>query len=111
MALHHATPGEVIKLRSVAQSDLKTNALVKTDSFETIQLVVRAGEQIPGHAVAGSMSLYGMEGEVVVELEDGERRLGAGTWLYLEPQARHAVRGINDASLLLTIYFDEPSRA
>lgn len=111
MALHHATPGEVMRLRSVAESDLKTIALVKTDSFETIQLVVRAGEQIRRHAVAGSMSLYCIEGEAVLELDDGERRLGAGDWLYLGPHAWHAVRCVSDASLLLTILFDERTGA
>lgn len=107
MALHHAASGEVMRLRSLTDADAKTVALVKTPSFETVHLVIRGGEHIPGHAIAGSLSLYCIEGEAVVELEEGERRLDPGDWLYLTPQVRHGVRGITDASLLLTILFDQ----
>jgi quercetin dioxygenase-like cupin family protein len=109
MAVHHATPGEVMKLRSISDTDTKTTALVKTDSFETIHLVVRAGEHIPDHKVGGSISLYCIEGETAIDTPDGERQLGAGDWLYLGPAARHAVRGITDASLILTVLFDRPT--
>lgn len=107
MALHHAAAGEVMRLHRLADADTKTAALVKTRSFEAIHLVVRGGEYIPGHAVRGSISLYCIEGEALIELDEGERRLGVGEWLYLEPQARHAVRGVTDTSLLLTILFDQ----
>ena len=109
MALHHAAPGEVMKLVSIANPDAKTTALVKTDSFEAIQLIVRAGEHIPAHKVAGTLSLHCIEGEAAIEGEDGEHLLAAGGWIYLEPGAPHAVRGITDAALLLTILFDRPT--
>lgn len=108
MAIHHATAGEVIKLRPASNAEAKTIALVKTDSFETIHLVVRAGEHLPKHKVAGTLSLYCIEGEVAIDTEDGERRVAAGGWLYLEPGASHAVRGVADATLILTILFDWP---
>lgn len=109
MAMHHAEAGEVMKLRSISDTEAKTTALVKTDSFETIHLVVRAGEHIPDHKVGGSMSLYCIEGETVIDTPDGERQLGAGDWLYLGPAMPHAVRGITDASLILTVLFDRPT--
>lgn len=109
MAMHHAAAGEVMKLRPASNPEVKTTALVKTDSFETIHLVVRAGDHIPDHKVGGTMSLYCIEGEIIIDMENGERRLGAGDWLYLGPGAPHAVRGIFDASLILTVLFDRPT--
>ncbi len=106
MALHHADAGEVMKLPSVSDAKTKTAALVKTDSFETIHLVVRADERIPDHKVAGSISLYCVEGSAIIGTDDGERRLTAGHWLYLEPEAPHSVTGVTDASLVLTVFFD-----
>lgn len=110
MALHHAIAGEVVRLPSVANPETKTAALVKTDSFETIHLVIRASDQIPNHRVTGSISLFCVEGMVTIETEDGERRMKAGEWLYLEPNEPHSVRGLEDAGLMLTILFDRPAQ-
>ena len=107
MALHHAVAGEVVKLPSVADSETKTAALVKTASFETIHLVVRAGDHIPEHKVTGSISLFCMHGMVIIETEAGEHEMKAGEWIYFEPNETHGVRGIEDASLMLTILFDQ----
>lgn len=109
MAIHHAVSGEVMGLRPLSDPAAQTVALMRTASFETIHLVLRAGARMPGHAIAGSLSLYCVEGEALIELEDGDRPLRAGEWLYLEPKARHGVRGVGDASLLLTILFDGTS--
>lgn len=101
MALHHATSGEVIRLRA---SD-GTAALAKTPSFETIHLVVKAGESIPAHKVAGAMTLYCIDGAVSIELDGEVAQMGTGHWLYLDPGVPHAVRAEVDSTLLLTILF------
>lgn len=105
MALHHASSGEVVRLRA---SD-GTAALAKTRSFETIHLVVKAGESIPAHKVAGSMTLYCIDGVVSIELEGQMAQMGKGHWLYLDPGVPHAVRGEVDSTLLLTILFEHPT--
>jgi quercetin dioxygenase-like cupin family protein len=102
MALHHATSGEVIPL----QASIGTTALVKTPSFETIHLVVKAGESIQAHKVAGAMTLYCIDGAVAVELGGKAVPMGTGHWLYLDPGVPHALRGEADSTLLLTILFD-----
>ena len=102
MALHHATSGEVIRL----QASDGTIALAKTPSFETIHLVVKAGESIPVHKVAGAMTLYCIQGAVTIELGGKEAQMGMGHWLYLDPGVPHALRGEVDSTLLLTILFD-----
>ncbi|MGE0776066.1 MAG: cupin [Sphingomonadaceae bacterium] len=108
MALQHAKPGEVIHLPSLARERGATGtaALVKSDRFEAIHLVVPAGSTIPPHHVSGYLTLHCLEGRVTLGPSDIE--LGAGDWVYLERSDQHSVQGVEDARLLLTILFDTP---
>ena len=101
MALVHAAPGEIVNLGAGE----KTAALVKRDRFEAVRLVVVAGATIPTHQVDGFITLYCLEGHAVLEA-GREIALRRGDWVYLDRNARHAVRGIEDSALLLTILFD-----
>ena len=107
MALQHAEPGEVIHLRSPERATTGTAALVKSDRFEAIHLVVLAGTRIPPHHVSGYMTLHCIEG--CVTLEPSGTDLGNGDWIYLERGDQHSIRGVEDARLLLTILFDAPA--
>ncbi len=108
MALKHARPGEVVDLRPLGGglAEARTSAIVRTSSFETVRLVVPAGIEIPTHKVPGRIMLHCIEGRVELGLSDGSDELGTGDWLYLEGNEPHSVRGVEDASLLLTILFD-----
>jgi quercetin dioxygenase-like cupin family protein len=101
VALTHAEPGEVVAL----QSGAKTAALVKRDRFEAVRLVVPAGVTIPTHQVGGFLTLYCLEGHAVL-VADRDIEMRPGDWVYLDRGAPHAVRGIEDSALLLTILFD-----
>lgn len=106
MALHHCQSGEVAHLGMIDDPATATAALARTAAFEAIHLVVRAGQSIAPHRVAGSMTLYCIAGHV--RLDSGVPvDLRAGDWLFLEPGTPHAVEAIADAALLLTILFDE----
>lgn len=87
-------------------AETKTSAIARTPSFEAIRLVVPAGTEIPTHRVPGRIMLHCIEGRVGLGLVDASVELGTGHWLYLEGDEPHSVRGIEDASLLLTILFD-----
>lgn len=105
MALHHAKPGEVIDLRPIG-SDLRgarTEAIIKSDRFEAIRLVVRAGAEIPQHKVSGEITLHCLEGHVELGVAPAPIILKANEWVYLEGGAAHSVKAIEDSSLLLTI--------
>lgn len=106
MALHHCRPGEVARLGALDVRATATAALARTPSFEAIHLVVRAGQSIAPHSVAGSMTLYCIAGHVRIE-SDLPAELQTGDWLFLDPGTPHAVKAIADTSLLLTILFDE----
>lgn len=107
MALKHAKSGEVVALRSLDEdlSTALTAALVKTDRFETVRLIVPGGTRIPSHAVPGYITLLCLEGHVIIET-DREIALRVGDWMYLERGVAHAVRGVEDAVVLLNILFD-----
>jgi quercetin dioxygenase-like cupin family protein len=108
MALKHAQPGEVVHLTAMDASAAvsKSTAIVKRDRFEAARLVVPAGSTIPTHQVAGYFTLQCLKGRVVIDA-GREIELGAGDWVYLDRNDPHAVRGIEDSVLLLTILFDE----
>ncbi len=107
MAVHHAGSGEVVDLRPLGAKlhDARTTAIVKTDTFEAVRLIVPAGREIASHRVDGGITLFCIEGRVRLGLSDTEMELSAGEWLYLDGGAAHSVTGIKDASLLLTIHF------
>jgi len=106
MAIHHCRSGEVARLAPIGDAATRTKALTRTPAFEAIHLVVRAGDSIPAHRVAGSMTLYCIAGHV--RFEGGSPpELWPGDWLFLDPGTSHAVDAIADSSLLLTILFDQ----
>ena len=107
MALKHAKPGETVDLRPLEEglATAKTSAIVRTPSFEAVHLIVLAGSEIASHKVSGPITLYCIEGHAKLGLHNGPVDLKAGDWVYLEGDEPHSVRGIEDASLLLTIFF------
>lgn len=113
MPLHHAKPGEAVDLRPLGAElpNTGTTALVKTESFEAVRLIVKAGAEVPPHQVAGNVTLHCLEGRVVLGLQDAALDLPVGKWVYLDGGTRHSVKAIEDSSLLLTILFDRGHRA
>jgi quercetin dioxygenase-like cupin family protein len=105
MAMHHAEPGEKLHLQPIDAADTKTVALVKTDSFEAVHLVVRAGASIHRHAVEGHVILYCIDGLVILETEV-ETELATGDWIYLARSEEHGLRAKDNSSLLLIVLFD-----
>lgn len=105
MALHHVRPAETVHLPSVAEPAAMTTALVKTDGFEAVHLVLRAGDEIAGHKVPGHATVHCLEGLVLLNMAE-KVQLAAGDWLYLDRGQQHSVSAIEDSALLLTIMFD-----
>lgn len=107
MALDHVQPGEKIHLGPLgpALEGAKTHALVKTDRFEVIRLMLGAGSSLPVHVVPGYISLHCLEGLALLEARE-VIRLRPDDWVYLNRREQHGLRAIEDSSLLLTIHFD-----
>jgi quercetin dioxygenase-like cupin family protein len=107
VALKHVEPGEVVHMRPLgaALPMSKTSALVKSDRFEAVRLVVPEGTIIPSHQVEGFVTLSCIEGHVILGV-DREIELRPGDWIYLEGGTPHSVRAVENSALLLTILFD-----
>lgn len=105
MAIPHAKPGEVMNLGPLreAQARTVTRTLVKTETLEVIQLVVLTGKEIPPHQVVGEITVQCLEGRVAFTAGGVVRELAAGQMLYLAGNEPHSLRGIEDASVLVTI--------
>lgn len=108
MALRHAEPGEIVDLRPLGSklTDAKTSAIIKSEHFEAIRLIVLSGVEIPPHEVAGDIMLHCLEGRVSLGLQRSSIELEAGDWVYLSGGEPYSMKGIENSSLLLTILFD-----
>lgn len=109
MALHHASPGEVVDLSRPANSSAQapdqpgTRAIVKTDRFEAIRQVLAQGESVPAHKVASEITLHCVQGAVSVTLADQTFALHAGQWVFFGENSVQGIDAITDAVLLMTI--------
>src|SRR3546814_11168638 len=105
MRLHHCRSGEVARLCALADPATATAALARTPSFEAVHLVVRAGDSIAPHNVAGSLTLYCIAGHARLG-GDAPAELRAGDWLFLATGTPPAVEAVADRSMPPTILFD-----
>lgn len=105
MSLPHAKPGEMIDVRPLgpALASAQTRTLVKASQVEVIRLIVPAGKEIGEHRAKGEITVHCLEGRVAFTASGTTHHLDAGHMLYLPTGEPHAVKGLVDASLLLTI--------
>jgi quercetin dioxygenase-like cupin family protein len=81
----------------------RTETLAQTDDLRVLRLVIRAGEQHPTHTPPGTAVLHCLEGRVAVSVRGTTGELAAAHLLYLPAGEPHALRGVEDASLLLIV--------
>ena len=105
MAIPHAKPGEVVDVRPLgpALGSTPTTTLVRAKDVEVIRLVVPAGKEIEEHKAKGEIVVHCLEGRVAFAAFGKTQTLEAGKLLYLPMGELHSVKGIENASLLLTI--------
>ncbi len=105
MALPHLKSGQVADLKpfgsALAQS--RSHALFKSADLEVARLVLHAGEGLPPHSVAGEITVQCIEGRVAFHCDAGMQELQAGQLIHLRGEETHALRALEDSSLLLTI--------
>ncbi|MCX8138792.1 MAG: cupin domain-containing protein, partial [Gemmataceae bacterium] len=76
---------------------------IKTARLEVIRLVLPAGKEIPPHKVAGEITVHCLEGRVAFTALGRTQELAAGQMLYLPGHELPSLRGLEDASVLVTI--------
>lgn len=105
MAIPHAQPGEIIDVRPLgpALRSSQTTTLLKTNTLEVVRLVMQAGKEIAEHRAPGEITVQCLEGKVAFTALGKTQELSAGQMLFLGAGDPHALRCIEDASILLTI--------
>jgi quercetin dioxygenase-like cupin family protein len=96
-------PDEVIRLP--LRQDLhgaKSRTLLKAKGFELTRLVVPAGKEIMPHKVPTEVTVQCLEGRIAFTHNGSTKELKEGELLHLCPGEEHSVKGLEDASLLLT---------
>jgi quercetin dioxygenase-like cupin family protein len=106
MALQHAQPLDIIDVRPLG-SELRnavTSSLLKTPTLQLMRLVLRAGQSMREHRVAGAITVHCLEGEVVVVATSSrECQLTAGQLVMLMGAEPHSLQAVTDTSLLVTV--------
>lgn len=105
MSLPHPRPGEIIDIRPLGDklADAASIALVRTDDFEVMRLVLPKGKSIPEHSVQGEVTLQCLEGTVEVQAHGNTQALQAGQMLYLDVNEPYAINALENASVLMTM--------
>ncbi len=109
MAILHAQSGEVVDVRPLGAElpNATTHALIMNKHFEVIRMVLPAGKEIPEHQAKGEIIVHCLEGLVAFNTSEKEMELGGGHLLHLNAGEPHALRAVEDSSVLLTIVFDK----
>ncbi len=99
-----ANPGDPVDVRPLGNSltSAHTRTLVRTSAVEVVRLIVRAGQEIPQSKSKGEIIVHCLEGRVMFTALGKTQALEAGTILDLPAGEPHALKGIEDASLLVT---------
>jgi quercetin dioxygenase-like cupin family protein len=105
MAIPYAKPGEVMDVRPLgsALASAQTKTVVRAERVEVIRLVVQAGKEISEHKAKGEVVVHCLEGRVAFTASGKTQTLEAGHLLYLPTGEPHSVKGIENASLLVTV--------
>ena len=105
MAIPHAKPGEIVDVRPLgaALASSQTATLFRAGQVEVRRLVVPAGKEIAEHKAKGEITVQCLEGRVAFTAFGRTHHLEAGKLFHLPTGEPHSVKGIENASLLLTI--------
>ncbi|WP_280152478.1 hypothetical protein [Piscinibacter sp. XHJ-5] len=105
MALPHAQPGQPIDISPLGPglAHAASHAILKTQALELMRIVLKRGAELPAHSVYGECTLLCLEGAVTIQAEGTSCELRPNHIVLLPALQMHAVRALEDASLLLTI--------
>lgn len=77
--------------------------LVKTPQVEILQLIVPAGRDVPTHQAQGDVVVHCLEGRVAMIALGQSYELKSGQLLHLSLDDQFSIRGIENASVLVTL--------
>lgn len=111
MSILHAQSGETIDVRPLGSAlpTARTEALLQSKDVKLIRLIVPSDKEIPTHEARGETVVQCLEGEVAITASAKTQNLHAGELLYLPAGESPSVKGVEPASLLLSIQDADPN--
>jgi quercetin dioxygenase-like cupin family protein len=105
MSIPHAKSGELIDIRPLGKrlSQTDSSTLVRAEHLEVFRLNLSAGKSIQEHKATGTITIQCLEGTIEIDAHGRTQELRAGSMVYLADSEPHAVRALEDASLLITV--------
>ena len=105
MALEHAASGAITSVRPLAAelSSASTHTILKAAQLELIRIVLPAGKKMREHKVPGEITMQCIEGCVELRALGKTLMLKPGDLVHLQGNELHALRALEDSSILLTI--------
>ncbi|HKB06238.1 MAG TPA: cupin domain-containing protein [Gemmataceae bacterium] len=100
MAVSHTPSGAVVAVGP--DSPGETATVVSAPTLKVARLVVPAGKDIAEHSAPGDITVQCLTGAIDFTAGGRTTRLGPGHLLYLGAGVRHALRGVEDAVVLVT---------
>lgn len=112
MSLPHPSSGDVIDVRPLGDKLLEAAsiALVRTDDFEVMRLILPKGKSIPEHHVPGEITLQCMEGVIEIQAHDKTQQLQTGELIYLQGNTPYAIFALQNSSVLMTMLRKDDER-
>lgn len=105
MSIPHAESGELIDIRPLGANLCQTSSstLVRADHLEVFRFVLPAGTGAPDHKASGAITIQCLEGAVKLEAHGQTQIMRAGSMVYLSDAEPHAIKALEDSSLLVSI--------
>ncbi len=107
MALKRVPANQPIRLTPLSDTPERAHsyALVKTDTFQAMQVVLPAGVDMARHKVDGAAIIHVLEGKVDLILDDHTHVMQKDDWMHLLPGEPHEVVAQENSMLLVTVLF------
>jgi len=105
MALPHPVSGELVDLRPLGDklADTPSTALVRTDGFEVMRMILASGKSVPQHHVPGELTIQCLEGTVELQAHDQTSTMRAGDLVYLACNVPHALYALEPSAILVSM--------
>jgi quercetin dioxygenase-like cupin family protein len=92
-------------------SQLKAENIMRTKNAEVVRLIVPKGKEIPPHRAPGELLVQCIEGRVAFTAMGETCELTPGRLLHLPAERHHALRSLENSTLLLVILQPQRSAA
>lgn len=94
---------EIADLIPIVPGGIVSKALIDTGACKQILFSMDAGQEISEHKAPFPATVHVLEGELDFDVEGAARRMKAGSWLLMPPDAPHGLRALAPCRFLLTL--------